>query len=121
MLGFNKDYLRGSCKKKIIINSDIRWKYPSHPFLQEVFISKELSFLEFVLQDGKETKDYLFEIGDELERICFNIIAYTEIPTTQPVCEREQVINSDGTLMVFEDSLNIQDELTISMSVLQMI
>lgn len=113
MLGFNKDYLRGSCKKKIIIDSDIRWNYPSHPFLQEVFISKELTFMEFVLQDGKEAKDYLIEIGDELERICFNIIAHTEIPTIQPVCEREQIINSDGTLMLFEDRLSIHDELTI--------
>lgn len=113
MYGFNKDYLRGSCKKKIIIDSNIMWKYPNHPFLQEVIIAKELTYMEFILIEGKEAKDYLSEISDELERICFNIIVYTEIPTLQPFCERAQIINADGTVMMLDDRLNIHDELTI--------
>lgn len=113
MQGFNKDYLRGSCKKTINIDADVIWNYTEHSFLQNVIISKELTRMEFVLQEGKEAKYYLNEIGNELERICFNIIAYTEIPTIQPVCEREQIYNSDGSIMILEDRINIHDELTI--------
>jgi len=32
MQGFNKDYFRGSCKKKRMIDSDIEWEYHKHPF-----------------------------------------------------------------------------------------
>lgn len=113
MHGFNQDYFIGSCKKKSIIDSDIEWNYRNHPFLQTVHISKELRCMEFVLQEGKEAKDYLNDIGDELERICFNIIAHTEIPTIQPFCERKQIINSDGTIIMLEDRIKFYDEMTI--------
>lgn len=116
MRGFNKDYFRGSCRKKRMIDADIEWEYHNHSFLQAVYISKELTSMEFVLQDGKEARDYLYEIGDELERICFNIIAYTGIPTLQPVCDLKQMINANGTSMVLNDKMNIRDEVTICSS-----
>ena len=58
MHGFNQDYFIGSCKKKSIIDSDIEWNYRNHPFLQTVHISKELTCMEFVLQEGKDAKVY---------------------------------------------------------------
>ena len=100
-------------QEKSIIDSDIEWNYRNHPFLQTVHISKELRCMEFVLQEGKESKDYLNDIVDELERICFNIIAHTEIPTIQPFCERKQIINSDGTIIMLEDRIKFYDEMTI--------
>lgn len=113
MYGFNKDYFSGSCRKKIIIDSDIEFNYRFHPFLKEVHISKEITCIEFVLQEGKEAKNYMKEIEDELERICFNIIAHTEIPTLQPICERKQIINCDGTSIVIEDGISFHDDITV--------
>lgn len=113
MYGFNKVFRQGSCHHLISIDEDIIWKYSNHEFLESYTISKDIKSIEFVLLPGKEAKDYLNDISDELEKVCFNIITYTEIPTVQPICYLEQIFGADGQNVSLGENLNMYDTMTI--------
>lgn len=117
MWGFNKQASRYPGQHSVVIDNDIIWKYDDHKFLESVIISKKLDRITFILLPQKEAITYINEIGDELERICFNIITYTEIPTIQPVCERRQIIDSTGTQIELRDRLKMHDEIMMKYSI----
>lgn len=117
MEGFNKQISHTTCRHSISIDNNIIWKYNNHDFLETVIIAKELNRMEFVLLPQREALDYMGEISDELERICFNLIAYTEIPTVQPVCVIEQVFSANGNQAILHDKINVRDEIMIRYSI----
>ena len=117
MWGFNKQAFRYPGQHSVIIDDDIIWKYRDHKFLESVIISKELDRITFILLPQKEAHTYIDEIRDDLERICFNIITYTEFPTIQPVCEIKQIIDSTGKQIELRDRLRMRDEMMIKHSI----
>lgn len=117
MVGFNEQHTSYSTQRLVYIDDDIVWKYNNHEFLESVIISKELNRIEFILLPQKEAEEYLNAIADELERICFNIITYTEIPTYQPVCVRTQIVDASGKKIVLNDRMRMYDKVMLRVSV----
>lgn len=85
--------------------------YTDHPFLDRVFINDQITELTFYLQSGKSYEDYREQIRVELEKICFNLITYSDLPILQPYCQLEIVTNEDGTKVQMNDYMPIRDEL----------
>lgn len=93
------------------LSDNVPYIYHDHPFLDTVCISDYITDITFYLLAGKEAKDHIREIGIELERICFNIIAHSELPILQPYCVCEFIMNEDGTQFELHDRVKFRDEI----------
>lgn len=69
--------------------------YKDHPFIDSVYIDDEFTYISFDLKNGLNPDDYIGEINDDVERICFNIIAYTNISTSSPCCKLYEIVGLD--------------------------
>ena len=65
------------------------------------------------MKEGLEANEYLEEISNELEKICFNIITYSDVPTYQPICELKMLTNASGQEIQLHDKLILREELRI--------
>ena len=70
MHGFNISKRGSSSSSFITLKNNSEYYYENHDILESVFIDDKFSTLTFTLLPGKEAKDYLDEISDELEKIC---------------------------------------------------
>lgn len=116
MRGFNIKHPR--CGYKYTIKNNIPYQFEEHDFLERIFIDEHITSITFYLKAGLSCRDYLNEVHIELEKLCFNLIAYSELPILQPVCNLEAIVDENGKdikmelreRMVFRDELicNIQ-------------
>lgn len=113
MHGFNVSPRGSSSSSFVTLKNNSKYYYGKHDILESVFIDDKFSTLTFTLLPGKEAKDHLDEISDELEKICFNIIAYSGIPTVQPVCSIEMITNELGTKIELSERLSFRDSIEI--------
>lgn len=67
-----------------------------HAFLHSFQIDNSFKHITFYLKPGYDPTKYQNEISNELEKICFNIIAHTDIPTDQPICFLEDITDETG-------------------------
>ena len=102
----------GYCRKMLLKNNK-EYIYKNHSFLKSVSIDDEFKHITFTLLPDKNVKEFLNEIGNELERICFNIIAYSDVSTCNPVCFCEKIIDKNGN----EEKIELHDQLKIRDSV----
>ena len=77
------------------------------------FIDATFSAQTFTMLPGMEAINYLHEIGDELEKICFNIIAYSEVSTFKPLCYVEMITNEQGSEIKVKDNLSFVNKIEI--------
>jgi len=92
------------------ISDNCPYVYKNHLFLDSVYINEQITEITFYLQSEKSYKNYINEISNELERICFNLIAHSELPILQPYCLFEIGINEDGSEIHLNDKLNLREE-----------
>ena len=92
MEGFNKS----DSGKTYKIERDLEFDYKEHTCLKKVVINTSFDEITFFLKDEKKYNQYKQEISCELERICFNIIAYSEIHTFTPICYLNVVVDCEG-------------------------
>lgn len=69
MHGFNVSPRRSSSSSFVTLKNNSKYYYENHEILESVFIDDKISTLTFTLLPGKEAKDYLNELSDELEKI----------------------------------------------------
>lgn len=115
MHGFNQKGKAESNENdfKFTLYDNRPYVYTDHSFLESVFINDHITEIIFYLQSGKSCKDYGEQIHIELEKICFNLLAYSELPILQPYCRLESAINDDGTKVQMNDYMTFHDELCI--------
>lgn len=111
--GFNISSQDANCSKFVTLKNNFKYSYKNHSFLESVFIDDTFSALTFTMLPGMEAINYLHEIGDELERICFNIITYSEVPTFKPLCYVEMITNEQGSEIKVKDNLSFVDKIEI--------
>lgn len=112
MHGFNRKHKaksNGNNFEYTLLNNFI-YNYNNHSFLESVYINEHITEITFYLQPGKSCENYKNEITSELERICFNLIAHSELPILQPYCLFEIAVNEDGSEIQLKDYMNIRDE-----------
>ena len=112
MHGFNhkhKAALDGNHFEYTLTNNS-PYKYCNHLFLESVYINESITEITFRLQPGKSCENYKNQISDELERICFNLIAYSELPILQPYCLLEIAVKEDGNEILLNDYVTLRDE-----------
>lgn len=113
MHGFNVISMKSSCQHIVKLKNNFEYRFQKHNILESVFIDNEFKRITFTLLPGKEAKDYMDQISDELEKICFNIITYTEVPTSQPVCTLEMITDEMGTKIEIRDGIQLRDSIKI--------
>lgn len=115
MHGFNRKNKAESNGKQFefTFSDNEPYVYTDHPFLDRVFINDTITEITFYLQPGKFCEDYEEQIRVELEKICFNLITYSELPILQPLCRLETAINEDGSKVHFNDHMPLRDEVYI--------
>ena len=115
MRGFNKIMKDAFTTSRVKIRDNQCYTYVDHPFLENVYIDDEFNKISFTLKRGLVAKDYISRVGDELEKICFNIIVHTEIPVFQPICKLVEVKDENGTecKITLNDYFSLHDELNI--------
>lgn len=116
MHGFNVISSNENIKRKCNITNNSGYIYPNHKFLSGFYINDTFTEITLEMKEGLEGKDYLGEISNELEKICFNIIAYSDVPTYQPICELKMMTNASGQEIQLHDKLILREELRISTS-----
>ena len=86
-----------------------------HAFLHSFQIDDSFKYITFYLKPGYDPTKYQNEISDELEKICFNIIAHTDITTDQPICFLEDITDETGKSMnkQLHDSIHITDSIKL--------
>lgn len=109
MMGFNKG--AGNVNRKVNITDNKGYEYEGHVFLKSFYIDDQFKEITFELKEGLEALDYLEQIENELERICFNIITYSEVPTSQPVCYIKMITNALGNELTLCDEVKLKDKL----------
>ena len=110
MKGFGIKPQKGQITKGMKISNNEPYIFDAHPFLHSFFINDSFSEITFYFKEGLNPKDYIKELGDELEAICFNIITRTEIQTFCPVCTIKMINGEEINLndyMSFSESLQI--------------
>ena len=109
MHGFNTSSTNSGFKHIVRLNNNSEYNYQNHSFLQSVFIDDEFKRITFTLLPDKNAKDFQDEIEDELEKICFNIITYSDISTSVPFCELETITDEVGETMDIHDKIQFYD------------
>ena len=117
MHGFNVSATDNSYKRLVRLKNNFEYVYKEHAFLETVYIDENFKRMVFTMRSGKEAKQYINQISDELERICFNIIAYSEVETLQPVCYLEMITNEDGTNVEINDRISFRDSVRFNVSI----
>ena len=97
----------------IYTRQDFEYHFENHGIIESVFIDEQFKQMKFTLLPGLEAVDYMKEIEYELEKICFNIIAYSGVSTSQPVCCIEMVTNVEGTQIDIRENIKLIDSLKI--------
>ncbi len=113
MYGFNVGDMAGEIKRKRKFINNTGYIYPKHDFLNKFYINDTFTEITFEMKEGLEARDYREKISDELEKICFNIITYSEIPTCQPVCYLKMLTNVSGQEIQIQDKITLREELTM--------
>ena len=113
MHGFNRLLRESDCKRKVTLINNFEYHFENHGIIESVFIDEQFKQMKFTLLPGLEAMDYMKEIEDELEKICFNIIAYSEVPTSQPFCCIEMITNAEGTQIDIRENLKLTDSIEI--------
>lgn len=116
MHGFNVSLTDTSCKRKVSLKNNYEYVYKDHEFLETVYIDDDFKRITFKMHSGKEAKHYINKISDELERICFNIIAYSDVETYQPICYLEMITNEDGTNVEINDRISLRDNIRLDIN-----
>lgn len=111
MHGFNKSEAEANCKRTVILKNNSEYRLNNHHIIESVFIDAEFKQMRFTLHPGFEAVNHMKEIEDELEKICFNIIAYSEVQTNQPYCIIEMVTNAEGTKIDISERFKMTDSL----------
>lgn len=109
MHGFNVPKVDSSYQRIVKLKNNFEYHFKNHSFLESFSIDEDFKKIKFTLLPGKEAKDYMNQIGDELEKICFNIIAYSEVPTHQPLCTLELITNEMETEIEIRDSIQLRE------------
>ena len=104
MYGFNSE------NRKYSLRNNQKFIYKGHPFIDSVYINDEFNHIFFELKKGLNPEDYADKIRDEVERICFNIIAYTDISTSCPSCKLKEIIGVDRDSIKGELSSQVQHD-----------
>ena len=110
MDGFGEKPKKGQITKNLKILNNEPYVFDDHPFLHSFFINDSFSEITFYFKEGLNPEDYIKELGDELETICFNIITRTEIQTFCPVCTIKMINGEKIYLndhMPFSESLHM--------------
>lgn len=118
MHGFNiKDPKDGY---KYTIKNNISHQFNGHDFLEKIFIDEHITSITFYLKEGLLCKDYLNAVHIELEKICFNLIAYSELPISQPLCNLESIVDEKGNDIKCElrERMGFRDELICKKQIL---
>ena len=103
MFGFN------SKSRNITLEQNNKYNYSDNSLFKSVYINNNLSEITFELQPEKTYLENKDEINTELERICFNLIVYSEITTTQPYCLLKEIKSACD--IQINDNLSFKDEL----------
>lgn len=111
MYGFNVGDMAGEIERKRKFINNTGYIYPKHDFLNKFYIDDAFTEITFEMKDGLEAKDYLKKISDELEKICFNIITYSEISTCQPICAPKMLTDASGREIQLHDKITLREEL----------
>jgi len=112
MYGFNRKHkaeLNGN-RFEYTLSDNSPYAYHNHLFLERVYINEHITEITFYLQSGKSCENYRNEIRNELERICFNLIAYSELPILQPYCLLKTAVNEGGSEILCNDYISFNDE-----------
>ena len=114
MKGFNTP----NSDKTYKFDRDLEFDYKDHTFLEKAVINTSFDEITFYLKDGKSYNQYKQEISRELERICFNIIAYTGIHTFTPICDLKAVVDHEGNNITatFNDRLGLRECVMINIT-----
>lgn len=112
MHGFNQEDPEtiNNTQYRYTLTNNAPHKYSAHPFLESVFINDSITEITFFLLPGKSAEEYLKEIGQELERVCFNLIVNSELPIIQPCCLLKSVVDKNGS----EVDANIHDAILVT-------
>lgn len=114
MRGFSLKVTKSeSVSKKIVIENNQPYKYSNHEFIDSLFINDEFNKIIFYMLPGISALEHITLIEHELEKVCFNIIAYTEVETHQPICELESIVDEKGEKVNIytKDSMVLNDQL----------
>lgn len=111
MHGFNVISSNGNTKRKYNIINNSGYIYPNHKFLRGFYINDTFTEITLEMKEGLEANEYLAEISNELEKICFNIITYSDVHTYQPICELKMLTNASGQEIQLHDKLILREEL----------
>ena len=117
MQGFNVSQENVSSSRSLRLKNNSPYYYKNHNIFESVFIDSNFSTITFTMLPNLEAKDYLNEISDELEKICFNIIAYSEVSTLQPFCSVEMITNVQGKKIEMKDTFSLRDRLKIHVEI----
>lgn len=112
MHGFNrknKAELDGN-RFEYTLTDNEAYSYKNHTCLDKVYIDDHLTSITFYFLEGKEAKEYINDVHVELERICFNLITYSELPISQPYCQCEIIVNSTGDEVTLNDHFQMHDK-----------
>ena len=106
MFGFN------SKSRNIKLTENNKYNYSNNRLFKSVFINDNISEITFELQPDQTFENHEEEIYIELERICFNLIIYSELRITQPYCKLKSV-KSDSKIKLndtlsFKETINLE-------------
>lgn len=89
--------------------------FQNHEFLHSFQIDDSFEHITFYLKPGYNPTEYRNEISNELETICFNIIAHTDIATDQPICFLEDITDETGQSInkQLHDQMRVTDSIEL--------
>lgn len=118
MDGFNPEQWNRERHRTVVLEEDFEYYYANHPVIESVWMSRIFDRMEFTLLPGIQCEkgEVYQKVVEELERLCFNLIAYAGVETNCPKCRLETIKDEEGNKLQVRDSIGFRESIQIRSS-----